>query len=159
MEPPADGLVHALKYGGWRTLGEVMGERMVQVLPPTLDAPLVVPVPTTLHRKRMRGYNQARVLAEVVAGHIGASVEDALSRPRGETQVRMGPRERSANVRGAFLVLPASASRIEGREVILIDDVLTTGATALSAASRLAEKGPQSVGLLTFARALPFGTA
>jgi predicted amidophosphoribosyltransferase len=159
MEPPADGLVHALKYGGWRTLGDVMGQRMVKVLPPTLDVPLVVPVPTTLHRKRMRGYNQARVLAEVVAGQIGACLEDALSRPKGGTQVRMGPRERSANVRGAFRVLPDSASRIEGREVILIDDVLTTGATALSAVSALAEAGPRSVGLLTFARALPFGTS
>ncbi len=102
MEAPADALVHALKYGGWRSLGEVMGGYMAKLLPPMAGVPLVVPVPTTPHRKRMRGYNQARVLAEVVAGEIGACVEDALERPRGGTQVRMGPRERRCPRVGRF---------------------------------------------------------
>lgn len=157
MEPPADALVHALKYGGWRSLAEMMGGRMAKLLPPLPEKPPVVPVPTTVHRRRMRGYNQARVLAEVVARQIGGSVEDALDRPRGGTQVRMGPRERRANVHGAFRVVPSSVSHIEGREVILIDDVLTTGATAVSAASALREGRPKTIRLLTFARALPFG--
>jgi len=105
----------------------------------------------------MRGYNQARVLAEVVARHIGAPVANALARPKGGTQVRMGPRERRTNVHGAFRVVPSFISRIEGREVILIDDVLTTGATGVSAASALGEGRPKAIRLLTFARALPFG--
>jgi predicted amidophosphoribosyltransferase len=105
----------------------------------------------------MRGYNQAGVLAEVVARQLGLVMVEALDRPRGGTQVRLGPRERRSNVQGSFRVLPASRSRIRGLGVILIDDVMTTGATALAAASPLAEAGVESVHLVTFARALPFG--
>jgi ComF family protein len=157
MEPPADALVHALKYGGWRSLGEMMGRRMATVCPPVGGDPVVVPLPTTSRRRRMRGYNQARVLAEVVARELGVALVEALDRPSGGTQVRSGPRERRSNVHGSFRVVPSSRSRFRGLEVILIDDVLTTGATALSAASALGEKGAKSVRLLTFARALPFG--
>ncbi|MCK5557631.1 MAG: ComF family protein [Candidatus Hydrogenedentes bacterium] len=117
----------------------------------------MVPVPTTSRRRRMRGYNQARVLAEVVARELGVVFVEALDRPRGGTQVRLGPRERRSNVQGSFRVIPSSCSRFRGSEVILIDDVMTTGATALSAALALGEKGARSVRLLTFARALPFG--
>jgi ComF family protein len=157
MEPPADILVHALKYGGWRSLGELMGRRMAEVNPrlPTND--WIVPVPTTLRRQRVRGYNQAQVLGEVVAKALGVPLLGALERPKGGTQVRLGPWERRSNVKGAFKVLSGCGSRIRGSEVILIDDVMTTGATAVSAALALAEEGAKSVRLLTFARALPFG--
>jgi ComF family protein len=157
MEPPADALVHALKYGGWHSLGEMMGRRMAAVYSPPERGLVVVPIPTTSRRRRMRGYNQARVLAEVVARELGVTVVEALDRSRGGTQVRLGPRERRSNVQGSFRVIPSSCSRIRGTGVILVDDVLTTGATALSAASALGEKGAKSVHLLTFARALPFG--
>ena len=157
MEPPTDALVHALKYGGWRSLGEMMGRRMVAVSSPPGGNSVVVPIPTTSRRRRMRGYNQARVLAEVVARELGIATLEALDRPRGGSQVRLGPRERRSNVQGSFNVIPSLCSQIQGLEVILIDDVLTTGATALSAASALGEKGAKSVHLLTFARALPFG--
>ena len=157
MEPPADAIVHALKYGGWRSIGEMMGRRMVAVCSPPEGDAVVVPIPTTSRRRRVRGYNQARVLAEVVARELGVAMVEALDRPSGGTQVRLGPRERRSNVQGSFRVIPSSCSRIRGPGVILIDDVLTTGATALSAASALGEKGAKSVHLLTFARALPFG--
>jgi ComF family protein len=157
MEPPANALVHALKYGGWHSLGEVMGRRMASVCPPPERDSVVVPIPTTSSRRRTRGYNQARVLADVVARELGLAVEELLERPKGGTQVRSGPRERRSNVQGSFRVVPSSRSRFPGLRVILVDDVLTTGATALSAASSLGEKGVESVHLLTFARALPFG--
>jgi len=157
MEPPADALVHALKYGGWRGLGKLMGHRMVAATPPPLGNQVVVPIPTTPRRRRARGYNQARVLAETVAREMGIPLVDALHRPRGGTQVKLGPVERRKNVEGSFRVLPLARSRIQRSEVILIDDVLTTGATALSAALILGEFGAASVRLLTFARALPFG--
>ena len=157
MEPPADRLVHSLKYGGWQSLGEMMGRRMVSAFPSPKGDAVVVPIPTTSRRRRMRGYNQARVLAEVVARELGVSMVEALDRPAGRTQVKLGPRERRSNVQGSFRAVPSSCSRIRGPEVILIDDVLTTGATAVSAALALAEKGAGSVRLLTFARALPMG--
>ena len=157
MEPPADALVHALKYGGWRGLGELMGHRMVAATSPSPGNQVVVPIPTTPRRRRGRGYNQARVLAETVARGLGAPLVDALHRPRGGTQVKLGPLERRKNVESSFHVLPSARSRIQRSEVILIDDVLTTGATAVSAARILGEYGAGSVRLLTFARALPFG--
>jgi len=138
-------------------MGEMMGRRMVAVCSPPKRDFVVVPIPTTSRRRRMRGYNQARVLAEVVARELGVARVEALDSPSGGTQGRLGPRERRSNVRGSFRVTPSSFSRIRASGVILIDDVLTTGATALSAASALEEKGAKSVHLLTFARALPFG--
>jgi ComF family protein len=119
---------------------------------------VVVPVPTTPRRRRFRAYNQARVLAETVARELGAPLVDALERAKGATQVKLGPRARTENVRGSFRLRPLGRSQIQGSDVILIDDVLTTGATALSAALALEEGGASTVRLLSFARALPFGT-
>jgi ComF family protein len=156
MEAPADALVHALKYEGWQSLAGLLGRRMAAVLLPPTGNPVAVPIPTTPERQRLRGYNQARVLAEVVCREVGLPLVDGLYRARGGTQIRAGPRERKRNVEGVFQVVSSSRSRIRGRDVILIDDVLTTGATASSAAMALGEDGVGSVHLLTFARALPF---
>jgi ComF family protein len=156
MEPPADALIHELKYGGWRALGEVLGGRMAKLVPSVSRFPLVVSVPTSPQRRRVRGYDQARVLAKVVARQKGFGLVDALERPRGGTQVRLGPRERAEKVREAFRLKAGICSRIRGREVILVDDVLTTGATAISAAKVLGDGGVSGVHLLTFSRALPF---
>lgn len=158
MEPPADALVHALKYGGWRSLGEMMGSRMASVSVPFQGKPVAVFVPTTEQRRRERGYNQAEVLARVVARLWGVPLVEALERPVGRTQVRLSPQERRSNVLGSFTLRPGLDSLIRGREVILIDDVLTTGATALSTVGALSKGGAGSVHLLTFARALPFAT-
>lgn len=159
MEPPADALVHALKYGGWRGLAEPLGGRMAPILPSIPAArPIVVPVPTSRKRERSRGYNQARVLAEVVARRHRLPLVDALDRLRGGTQVALGPRGRAENMRSAFRAKDDIGSRIRGREVILIDDVLTTGATAISASLALVGSGASQVHLLAFARALPYST-
>jgi ComF family protein len=156
LEDPAERLVHALKYGGWLFLAQFMGRRIAALSPSWAERPLVVPVPTTPRRRRARGYNQAKVLAVVVARELGLSLVDALERRDGRTQVRLTPRSRAENVRGAFRPLRPFCSRTKGREVILIDDVLTTGATAVSAALALGEGGASGVHLFTFARALPF---
>lgn len=137
-------------------LGELMGERMAPLLMEGGMDSVVVPVPTTPARRRLRGYNQARVLARVVARERGLALLDALDRAERRTQVRLGPAERRRNVHGSFSLRPSRRSRIVGRKVILIDDVLTTGATAIAASSTLEEAGAEVVHLLTFARALPY---
>jgi predicted amidophosphoribosyltransferase len=117
---------------------------------------LVVPVPTTARRERHRGYNQAKLLAEVVADRNGLPLVSALLRTGdSRTQVSLHAAERLANVRRAFSVQEEEASRLEGASVILVDDVLTTGATALAAAYALHSGGAERVTVLTFARALP----
>ena len=148
--------MHALKYRGWAELAEFMAERMSREAFSHLEDPVLVPVPTTSWRRRTRGYNQATILAQALARRSSLPKVEALLRGGGRTQVRLGPREREANVQGAFSLQVDFRSHIRGREVILIDDVLTTGATAVSAAKALAPGDPRSVHLRTFARALPF---
>jgi ComF family protein len=157
MEPPADALVHALKYEGWKELAGTMAQRMADAMAPVPGEALVTHVPTTTARRRRRGYDQAEVLAEAVAERLGFPRICALERRGGATQVRLSPEARRQNVKGKFRISPSSRSRMRGVEVILIDDVLTTGATATAAASVLGEAGVRSVRLLTYARALPLG--
>ncbi|HSW29989.1 MAG TPA: phosphoribosyltransferase family protein [Longimicrobiales bacterium] len=160
LAPPADTLVHALKYEGWRELTPIMGRAMAKVpLPPVLPGGrrVVVPVPTTRERVRRRGYNQAHLLAADVAERLGLDLVDGLARTRGgATQVALHPSERRANVRGAFQAREEALPGLQGAHVLLVDDVLTTGATAVAAAAELALAGVSEVTLLTYARALPF---
>lgn len=163
LEPPADRLVHALKYGGWRTVAPVMARRMAGLRLPSSASPdeaVVVPVATTRTRRRRRGYNQAAVLAEAVSERLGRPLANVLRRRSGRrTQVALHPRERERNVRRSFSVRPEGAFRVRERPVLLIDDVLTTGATAGAAARALETAGVESVVVLTFARALPYRAA
>lgn len=155
LAPPATELVHALKYEGWRELAEPMGVAMARELGrDRLPGGVVVPVPTTPARARRRGYNQAGLLAGVVARRLGLPYHEGLRRSSApSSQTSLSPRARKENVRGAFAVVDGAG--IEGTEVVLVDDVLTTGATAAEAASTLASAGAASVSLVTFARALP----
>ena len=158
---PADDLVHALKYEGWPELASMMGREVARLdLPPgTLDGPcVVVSVPTTARRRRTRGYNQAELLAENVAGPLGLPLCRALVRvSEGRSQTALTPTERRENVRGVFAPASPPDPRVAGARVLLVDDVLTTGATASEAASALVDMGARAVTLLAFARALPGG--
>lgn len=117
----------------------------------------MVPVPTTRTRRRRRGYNQAAVLAEAVGGILGRPVVRALHRrPGARSQVALQPLERGHNVLRAFEARGEGSRRIRGRHVLLVDDVLTTGATAGAASRTLGAAGATGVSLLTFARAMPF---
>lgn len=158
LAPPADSLVHALKYDGWRELAPFLGERMVRALEPSLrgEAQVVVPVPTTARRRRERGYNQAELLAKHLAPRLERPLAQALvRRDDGHTQVALQRRERMDNVRTAFEPRSAEAREVQGRRVLLVDDVLTTGATAGAAALTLAEMGAAGIVLVAFARSLP----
>jgi len=133
-----------------------MGERLAAV-PLTDDAAVearaVVPVPTTRSRIRSRGYNQAELLAREFARRTGRTVVVALERASGTTQTALQPVARGANVAGAFRASAAAATLREAH-VILVDDVLTTGATILECARALSDSGVRCVSAITFARAL-----
>ena len=117
----------------------------------------VVPVPTTRTRRRRRGYNQAAELASVVAEALDLELVPALRRRAGgRTQVSLQPVERNRNVRRAFSARDPEGVRVRGRSVLLVDDVLTTGATATAAARALQSAGARGVRLLTFARSVPY---
>jgi predicted amidophosphoribosyltransferase len=160
LRPPAEELVYGLKYGGWAGSAALLGGRMVwYAIPPDLASGpyLVVPVPTTAKRLRSRGYNQAQLLAEAVSGGAGRPLLEALERrPGGPTQVGLHPAQRRANVKHAFVARNDALVGLFGARVLLVDDVLTTGSTAVAAARALVQAGTAQVFLTTFARACPY---
>ena len=154
--PPADRIVHQLKYRGWSALAGPMAERMAAVpLPADVAAArIVVPVPTTAARRRARGYNQAGLLASALAGRTGRQLVEALERSTAtSSQIALQPAERGANVISAFRLAAGMERGLHAAHILLVDDVLTTGATAGECARVLVAAGARSVSILTFARA------
>ena len=121
------------------------------------DADLVVPVP--LHRWRLlaRRFNQAAVLAGLLAREVDAAVvPDLLVRTRrSPPQTRLSGAARRRNVRGAFGVRRSFASLVAGRNILLVDDVLTTGATVSACTRVLRKAGAARIDVVTLARAMP----
>ncbi|HEX9105960.1 MAG TPA: ComF family protein [Longimicrobiales bacterium] len=154
--PPADRIVHQLKYRGWRALAEPMAERMARLCLPedAADARFVIPVPTTPARLRTRGYNQAELLAGAFARRTRRQLFRALVRgTASSSQTSLQPAERGANVTGAFRCDSGAGRGLSAAHVLLVDDVLTTGATAGECTRVLEEAGARAVTLVTFARA------
>lgn len=117
-------------------------------------AELIVPVP--LHRRRLlrRGYNQAALLAHALARETGLpALPDGLLRVRHTVpQAELPRRARLSNLRGAFLANPRRADRLRGRTVLLVDDVMTTGATVRACCKALRRAGAKEIYVLTLAR-------
>ena len=141
------------KHGDRQHLVDIMAPQLVRAGRDWLG-PGTVLVPVPLHRWRLwqRGFNQAALLARAVARRSGSSLAvDALIRAKPTRSSQgMGRRARAANVRGAFKVGRPAA--IKDKEIILIDDVLTTGATAEACTRVLLRAGARRVRVLTWAR-------
>lgn len=150
--------LHGFKYRERLDLLRYLGRSLAEEARRMGDVDLVLPVPLHPRRLRERGFNQAALLARRMGGQVGAVVElDLLARVRDiPPQVGLAREERIANVRGAFAVRAPYASRVAGRRLLLIDDVMTTGATLAECARALADAGAASVSALTVARALSF---
>jgi len=156
--------VHALKYDRMhpvsRPLGRMLAEAIAKLAAEAPAEMLVIPVP--LHRTKyaQRGFNQARSLAGEALRFLRKShpewrlklAASTLMRLRAtESQAGLTPRQRRLNLRGAFSV--SDPGQVAGRDVLLVDDILTTGATARAAAKALAVAGAASVWVATLARA------
>jgi ComF family protein len=148
-------LVHALKFHDRTDLAPTMGRWMAHAGRPLLaDADLLVPVPLHWRRGFSRRYNQSGALARVIGRQTGVPVAiEALKRVRPTAhQIGLSRAERAANVQGAFQVPPGRKAEVHGRRVVLVDDVLTSGATVDACARALLRAKAASVDVLVFAR-------
>jgi ComF family protein len=156
--------IHALKYDrlhpAAKGLGRMLAEAIAQLAEDAPAEMLVVPVPLHKSKYAERGFNQARSLAAYALQSLAKShpqwkltlASSTLMRLRAtESQAGLTPRMRRMNVRGAFSV--SNPSTVMLKHVLVIDDILTTGATARAAAKTLIEAGATSVRVATLARA------
>lgn len=151
-------LVLMLKHGDQTHLATAFGRWMQRVGAKMLGgADLVIPVPLHWTRLFTRRYNQAALLARAIkaAGGPRVAPDLLLRRRRTPSQGRLGPLARARNVRGAFAL--RRGCDVKGKRVVIVDDVLTTGATVEECARVLRRAGAESIGVLTLARALRTG--
>jgi ComF family protein len=150
---PLIDVLHRFKYGRDVTLAPVLGAFLADHCPLPDDHDLVIPVPLDLERLRWRGFNQAAVLARVLAARRRRPLRPmALQRCRvTPPQVGLGEDERRRNIAGAFAVRDRAAVR--RRTILLVDDVMTTGATVDECAKTLRRAGARRVDVAVLARA------
>jgi len=157
--PPADALVAGLKYRGWTTLAPRMAAHMVEPARHLARAahatPLLVAVPLDPRRARRRGFNQSTLLADGLARETGWTLHAGglVRRRTRRHQAELGRAERMANMLAACHWKPDVP--VPRRPVLLVDDVLTTGATAAAGAAAIEAAGGLCLGVVTFARSLP----
>ena len=149
--------LHDLKYSGERRLAEPLGAAIARRWARVgVGADVVVPVPVHAERERRRGYDQAALVATVAARDLGLPCVRALERRRATVaQFELGRDERASNVAGAFALrrdVPSGASSVVGRWVLLVDDVVTTGATLAACGEALVRAGARAVSAIALAR-------
>jgi ComF family protein len=146
--------LHALKYAGEQRLAIPLGEAVAaRWRHAGAGGELLVPVPVHAGRRRERGYDQAELIAAAAAGTLPLPWAPALERRRATApQYRLDRRHRAANVGDAFAVRPGLAAAVRDRWIVLVDDVVTTGATLCAAAVALLEGGATAVSAVTVAR-------
>lgn len=154
-EDTAREALHAFKFGGHRALAGPLADVVVSVLEagwPAGAPDLLLPVPLHPRRERERGFNQARLIAGRLGRAWGRPVRpDVLARVVATaSQTALDSTARLANVQGAFRL--RRPDLVAGRHVVLVDDILTTGATASACARALEAGGPRIIGVVAVAR-------
>ncbi|GJQ19820.1 MAG: hypothetical protein HBSIN02_01750 [Bacteroidia bacterium] len=145
---PFQAMIHALKYEGFqsagRMVGGVLGEQIIEW---GITADAILPVPLHRAKHRERGFNQAESIARGIADRTQwPVVTNALVRLRStKTQTKLDAAERRKNVEGAFAVPGGKSEDLKNKTLIIVDDVITTGATILACAQVLRSSGASSV--------------
>lgn len=147
---PISYLIQNFKYNNLRYLGDYFSSKMIEIYNlENFACDFITFVPMTDKRIRKREYNQAEILARKVAKGLNLEVKDIIAKVREtEHQAKLSFKERTQNLKGAFKVKKAD---VLGKEVLLIDDVLTTGSTVETISSELKKKGAKKVIVLTLA--------
>jgi ComF family protein len=141
-------LIHSLKYKGFRSIGRELGAKLgVEIQRREITADIIIPVPLYRPRKRERGYNQAEVIAEGVSKQTGVQQNSkCVYRTRDtKTQTNLNIQERNANVEDAFAVEMQFKRYLSEKSAIVIDDVMTTGATMGAVCEALKSSGVKKI--------------
>jgi ComF family protein len=171
-EGPLRKLIHLLKYDRVEPIARGLAARVAPQIAPLLHTAtgnvLVVPVPLHRSKRRERGFNQSQLLARAIIAAVRklepglqlTLAPDLLQRTRAtQSQSVLTTNQRRRNLRGAFSISAAAAEKLAGREVLLIDDIYTTGATARACSKALRKAGAAKVWVATVARAQREGVA
>jgi ComF family protein len=144
-------LIHLFKYGKIQTLARPLGSLLVQALPREQTFDVITPLPLHWFKRWQRGFNQSELLAKEISRRTGVPVSKVVRRVRSTvTQAGLTNAKRRDNVARAFRA--NSRRSLQGLRVLLIDDVMTTGATAAACAAALKKAGARHITLLTLAR-------
>ncbi len=142
---PIQTLFHSLKYQKMKSVGIILGEELGRIIQAKSRESFNMIIPVPLHKAKLRDrtYNQSEFIAKGISNILNAQViNDAVIRTRFTgTQTKLNKSDRKDNVRGAFEVNPKHKSTIKGKNIILVDDVITTGATILECALALKRSG------------------
>ena len=145
-------LIHVFKYGRVQTLVKPLGRLIASALPGEQSFDLIVPMPLHWRKRWRRGFNQAALLAQEIGRRSQVPVKNAVRSVKNTAaQAGLTNAKRRLNVSGAFR--PAKNLGLSGKKILLVDDVMTTGATAASCARALKAAGATQVTLVTLARA------
>jgi ComF family protein len=144
-------LIHLFKYGKVESLAQPLSLLLLRALPVEASFDLIIAMPMHWRKRWERGFNQAELLARPVARRYGQRLSNLLRRRRyTKAQAGLTEAQRRDNLRGAFHV--KNPDRVDGRSVLLVDDVFTTGATLRAATAVLKAAGATHVSALTLAR-------
>ena len=146
-------LILKMKYQRGRGYARAFGELLAVSLPYIQEDTLIVPVPTASKRVRQRGFDQAVLIAESLAKNRGLQIQHVLVRTTQVDQIGKRKEQRLKQMSSSLIIAPKRS--IKGRTVLLVDDVLTTGATLETAARVLREAGAAHVDAAVIARHLP----
>ncbi len=146
------GIVKSLKYHGRREVGVYMGRLLAQKFLPTgffSDIDVMVPLPLSKSRQRKRGYNQSEAITEGISMVSGTPIGATLAVRTGfeKSQTKLDHIDREANVEGCFSV--PDGKKVAGKHILLVDDVVTTGATTVACGKALVAAGAVKISVLS----------
>lgn len=147
---PVSDALYAFKYQNRRIYGEIFGRELAELYGGYLrekEIHLIVPVPLHRKKRQSRGYNQAEIIARILSERTGIPIDTRLLVRRRATvpQKQLNDKARRKNIRGAF----AARGQVKGQNLVLVDDIYTTGSTLDEAARILRRAGAQKVFFLT----------
>jgi ComF family protein len=147
-EGPFQDIAHALKYQEYKSFGVELGKQIGGLIRDwNVETDIIVPVPLHRVKYRERGFNQSEFIAKGISSIIGKPIiADAVRRTRyTQTQTKLNLEERYKNMKNAFETLPGASKKFYGKTCLLVDDVITSGATTNSCAGEILAAGSKSI--------------